>query len=113
MQTLQKNKIDLLTVKDAIYYEIKKQIEEVDEAFDNEIETKVDGTYFFTKISGFVDFHKAYFQGSYDCPPDPPTKNVHINTIDPIVYMNDADNEILVNIDTEKLSKELNENLSY
>ena len=113
MQTLQKNKIDLLTIKDAIYYEIKKQIEEVDSCFDDEIETKVNEIYFYTKISGFVDFHKAFFQGSYDLPPDPSTKTVHINTIDPIVYIDDADNEILVNIDTEKLSKELNENLSY
>jgi hypothetical protein len=114
METLQK-KIDTLKIKDAIYYEIKNQIKEIEEEtyFNKEIETKVNEIYFYTKISGFVDFHKAFFQGSYDLPPDPSTKTVNINTIEPIVYLDYEDNEIPVNIDTEKLRKELNENLSY
>ena len=113
MQTLQKNKIDLSTVRNSIYEEIKNQIEDENSSFDNEIEVIVDGRCFYTKVSGCRLVTPAYFQGSHDCPPDPDRVSTYIDTIESITYMDDTDNEIPVNIDTEKLRKELNENLSY
>lgn len=113
METLTLIKIDLSAVRDSIYREIEKQLEEETSDFDKDIEVSQDGTTFFTKVKGEVIITPARFQGSHDCPPDPPHVDMCIESIAPIVYVDETNEDVVVDIDTEKLTKKLNRDLSY